>query len=395
MFLVNFLRFIFGYIFFRGSGGFSERFINLCSVHDIPLWDVTYEKDYFTACTTIQGYLKIKKASKNSGVKIRKTKKSGVPFIANRLKPRVGILIGVAFFFITLSLLSGKIWRIEVRGNVNVPTDTILASAEKAGLKVGISSKNLNTRQISLDTCRNIDSLSWAAVKVTGSCVFIDIIERNEPPKSQNKEGYYNLVSTKDAQLITLEPYSGTVLAKTYNPVLKGEILISSIVVHRDESVSFTHATGYAVGRTENSFSQKIDENFLSQKSELIKKTYEIQFFGLKIPFGKEPLKYSQKFSQKSFADFKGKVLPIGITVTEFYETKKENIKISPTVADKISVCDIMNEIHRFSQGKEIIDSKFSLDKKTHTADCQLICYENIGQEVAVEIEESYSEPQQ
>ncbi len=389
MFLVNLLRFLTGYVYFRGSGGFSERFINLCSVHDIPLWNVTYENGFFTACTTIQGYFKIKRASKNSGVKIRKLKKSGVPFIANRLKPRFGILIGAVFFALTLCALSGKVWRIEINGNTAVPTDVILSSAENAGLQIGVKTNQLNTRQISLDMCKSIDTLSWAAVSVKGNCVYVDITERTQPQKKQTKEGCYNLVSSKDAQLVTLEPYSGTVLAKTYNPVLKGEILISSAVQNKDETVSFSHASGYAVGRTENSFSQTTDTKTAFQKFDLISKTYEINFFGLRIPLGKAPEKYSQSFKKESHLSFKKKVLPIGICVTEFYQISNETKKIPSEIADKISVSSLLNEIYTFSLGKEIIDTKISIDKKTHTAKCDLTCFENIGVEVPVEIEQT------
>ena len=39
MFLIRLFRFLTGYIVFSGNGGFPERFINLCSLNGISLWD--------------------------------------------------------------------------------------------------------------------------------------------------------------------------------------------------------------------------------------------------------------------------------------------------------------------------------------------------------------------
>lgn len=392
MFLIDFLRFMSGFVEFTATGGFGERFINLCSVHDIPLWNLNYNDDYFTACTTIAGYKKIAVCSRNSGVKIRKKKSVGIPFILNRLRPRIGILIGSFFFIICFMFLSGKVWRIEVSGNTAVPTDTILSAAENAGLKIGVKSKDLNVVQISLDTCENIKNLSWAAIRVTGSCVYIDVTESKPAKQVENKKGLYNLVSSKDAQLIILEPYSGTVQAKTLNSVLKGDILISGTVQNRNESVSFVHASGYAVGRTENTISVKTNRTLTTCENTLLKRVYVINFFGFNIPLWSTPVEYDKKFEHSRFLSFDGKTLPIGISYTEYYVCSQGNKTISQKQAEQISMSKFMNEVNEFSYGKQIIENKISFDNKNCAVSGDFICYENIGIETPFEIEKTQQE---
>ncbi len=388
MFLVAFIRFLSGYIEFTASGGFSERFINLCSVHDVPLWNLSYHDDYFTACTTIEGYRKIAVCARNSGVKVRKKSTVGIPFIANRLKPRIGLLFGAVFFVLCISILSGKVWMVEISGNSTVPTDIILKASEDAGLKIGTKIKDLNAVQISLDTCKNTKNLSWAAIRVNGCCVHIDVTENEPAKKSEDKSGYYNLVSAKDAQLVILEPYSGTVQVKNFNPVLKGDVLISGTAANRDESVTFTHASGYAVGRTLTNLSSATPTKLSAIKNKLIKKVYYIEFFGIKIPLGTPPEKFSQKFEHSQHISYSDKVLPIGISYEEYYNLSDTDKTISSNRAKLISMSDFMNQVHEFSYGKQIINHKVTIDDYG-TVSGEFTCYENIGIEIPFEIEES------
>lgn len=56
MLFIKLIRFLCGYVRFRAKGGFPERFINLCSKENIPLWDISGSKGEMYAKTTIRGY---------------------------------------------------------------------------------------------------------------------------------------------------------------------------------------------------------------------------------------------------------------------------------------------------------------------------------------------------
>ena len=86
MFLIKLTNFLYGYIEFRAEGGFPERFINLCSVNEIFVWDIRHEKDCFFGCMGIDDYKKIKNIAQKSGTKIRVEKKVGLPFFINKNK---------------------------------------------------------------------------------------------------------------------------------------------------------------------------------------------------------------------------------------------------------------------------------------------------------------------
>lgn len=391
MFLVEFLRFVTGYAEFTGTGGFSERFINLCSVHNIPLWNVTYLDGCFTARTTIEGYFRIAVCARNSGVKIKKTRAVGLPFILKKLKPRVGLAIGAIFFVVCLSLLSNRVWLIDISGNGDIAKDVILAATEKAGLVIGKKTDELNVVQLSLNTCKAVEGISWAAIRVNGCCVYIDVTPAAESPKIEQKGGAYNIISSKDAQLVILETYKGTRQAKLFNPVLKGDVLISGFVVNKDESVSFVRASGYAVGRTETEISCSTGTDIPCKVFTYLKSTYALHFFGVTLPVGKAPAEFAQKFEQSKMAVYGTKTLPIGITATRYYSENERSKKISENQAKLISAGAFMNNFAQFSQGKQIVEADVSFALRHNRAETigKFVCYENIGIEAPFEAEET------
>lgn len=377
MFLIRLLRFLSGYVEFTVTGGFSERFINLCSVYDVPLWNVSHNKDYFTACTTINGYKKIPLFVKNSGVRVRKKACIGVPFIVSRLRLRAGLLAGVIFFFLCVSLLSNKVWIIDVSGNETLPDDIIVSAVKESGFKAGTKTKDVNAVDLSLDICKKVEGVSWAAVSVKGCCIYIDVKESAPSPETADRSGQYNLVASKDAQLVILEPYRGTPVAKISNPVLKGDILISGTVFKKDETPYFVCASGYAVGKTHSRLQESIPLSLKLINPIPIKKTCSISFFGINFSIGKPPDDFSGKFSFEKCLSFNQKNLPVSICITEFYNYENQNLA-DKKVCKSIALCDFLEKAHTFSKGKQITEADIRFPDNNEIQG-NFVCYENIG----------------
>ena len=57
--LITFLRMLFGFVEFEAIGGFPERFLNLCYINGITLWNVQNDGVKVKACTPIKAYRNI------------------------------------------------------------------------------------------------------------------------------------------------------------------------------------------------------------------------------------------------------------------------------------------------------------------------------------------------
>lgn len=391
MFLLRILQLITGYVRFKAYGGFGERFINLCSQNEINLWDVETNGETIYASTSIEGYRKIRPCAKRSGMTTRLIKKKGIPFFIFRHRKRIGIPIGILFFIISISLLSTRIWLINVEGNSTIPNETILTAFEKSGLYVGCSKLSSDPVMISNLAENKIDGISEVSVNIHGSRATIKVKERGETPDIIDYTGTYDIVSSKDAQLVILEPYRGTTVAKKLNSVLKGEVLISGIVENKDLSTSYVHASGYAVGRTEETIKAEVlqNENFKKIKSQ--KKIYSIYFLGIEIPLGKAPKKFDFVFKKEKYLSYSGKQMPIGFFVTEYSSISNNKAKLNQAQQSAICIERFMNSAKEYSDTRQIISEKDMVNFKSKDKNIigKFVCFENIGIERKFTINES------
>ena len=131
--LFNFFRLIFGCVYFTAYGGFAERFINLCTANGIPLWSIKKRPSGLTACTTVSGYKKIKASAKASGMTVRIKKKVGLPFVLHRYESHSGLFVGLVAVVLILTLMSNRIWVVNVHGNTTVSDEKIEQIFSDAG----------------------------------------------------------------------------------------------------------------------------------------------------------------------------------------------------------------------------------------------------------------------
>lgn len=390
------MRYFSGYVEFIGKGGFGERFINLCSVYDIPLWSVRADSGGFIARTTPDGYKNILICARKSGVKTSMRRRVGVPFIIHRYRRRWGLAAGAVFLVLCLSFLSTKIWLIDVSGNSSVTDDEIIECVKEAGLFIGATKSKLNPPQISLYASGKIEKLSWISVNITGSCANIEVREGFDSPKIKDSSGQYNLVASRDAQLVILETYNGSAQAKIFNPVLKGEVLISGIDQNKDESAAFTHADGYAVGRTEDKFNIDCTTDEKAYKSKLIRRVKKLYFFGIEIPLGKVPKDYDSKFDFKKYFSLGAKAMPFGIFYTDYSKREADEKALSQKQTKLVACTRFLKAAVKYSETHQTIKSSYNI--KTTDAGSRLTAdfagYENIGIEVPFETDEGAYEEQ-
>lgn len=389
MFLLNFLRLFTGYVRFRACGGFGERFINLCSQNSIILWNVRMQNDVIYASASVESYKRIRSCLKKSGMTAKIIKKAGLPFLLFRYRKRIGIPIGIAVFVLSISILSTRVWLINIEGNQHIPEETVISALEESGLYVGCPARSDPVR-ISLSAGNMIDGISEISVSIKGSSADVKIKEREPSPEIADSSGMYNLVASADAQLTVLEPYCGTPLAKTMNTVLKGEVLISGIVKNRDESTSYVHASGYAVGRTEKIIEVGVGQNEKFRKNESVGRKYSLFFLGVEIPLGKSEKNYDLAFKKEKMLSYSDKKMPFGIFRTEYSSFIDSTEPLTEKQKELICIERYLETARKHTGSRQLISetSEENFGGENKTIKGKFTCYENIGIEQEFSIEE-------
>ena len=54
------LRYLSGYVCVELTGYATERFLNLCTNHDINLWNMDHKEDTYTFCMSLEDFRKIR-----------------------------------------------------------------------------------------------------------------------------------------------------------------------------------------------------------------------------------------------------------------------------------------------------------------------------------------------
>ena len=326
MFLIRLIRFLRGYVIFTCSGGFPERFINLCSLNGISLWDVKSSGGIITAKTSIRCYKSIRPCVKKSGMRIRLLKKSGFPFFIKPYTERKGIAVGIAVSAVMLIFLCSCVWTIDVTGNERFTKEQILSIAESYGIYPGAFRKNIDPKEIKTDIKSQFKDISWFAVNINGAHVSLEVTESTGSDEINDFTAPCNIISGIDGELLSLEAHEGTPAIKTGNAVTKGDLLISGVMEKTDGTPYFVHARGTAVIRTNRNISLSVPHNTTVRRFRDVKKYYTISILSLDIPLGFRKSTENQ-IRRHNMLDFRNTVLPVGIiTDTQFLHAEETTV---------------------------------------------------------------------
>ncbi len=387
MLLLRFLRFVSGYVSFSARGGFPERFINLCRLNRINLWELKSVNSVIRACTDCNGYKKIRKAAKKSGMKVKIEKKHGLPFFLDRHSHRVGVIAGICLCAAVVCILSTRVWSIEVAGNETVHSEEILEVFGELGIKKGISGRNVDVTAAEIAVLQRIEELSWVNINFDGCTARIEVREREKIPDEQEDKPS-EIVAARDGQIIILRPFSGTQELKTGNAVLEGDLIISGIRENKDLTVSFCRAKGYVVARTNRKITCEVKKEFAAEKTVETNHTYALEFLTFLIPLGRQT---QSGYVDKTELKINGVTLPFA--VIRRTETQKEQVAVKLT-DDQVQ---LLARLRFFEQCAEEFRPLITESEKI-TADIQpdgctfsgdFVCIENIGREIPLEIEET------
>ncbi len=383
MLFIKLLKYLRGYVTLTATGGFPERFINLCKRCGIELSELRCSSGEITAKTDLVSYKKIRYAAKNSGMRVRILGKKGLPFILKRNSHRIGVPIGVAVCIVLTVILAGRIWRVEVTGNSAVSQAEIISVFEKLGVRKGVASDSVDIGRTEIEAMRHLPEMAWLNVNISGSTAVIEVRESVERPETDAPDpAPSNLVASRDGQIVTLRPFSGTREQKVGNSVLKGDLLISGITVNKDQSVSFCKAEGYVTARTvhniETQAKSKVNGKIIADE----RKTGIIHFLVFDIPLGRASGGFRQRFS----LNINSVELPVGFTFIRKESLRKTETALSKDRAVLLAELEFSAACSEEFRGIEI--ERVILRNDNGAVKGEFTCLENIGEEKLMEIEE-------
>ncbi len=362
---INFLRLILGFVEFEATDGFTERFLNLCTINGINLWNVRNDGVKLKAFTDIKSYKGIKKTAKKSGMKIKIVKKHGLPFFINKNKTRAGVLIGLLLAVIFLIFSSCVIWNIEVVGNDTVKTEALEESLKDYGVKIGGLKSKIDSIEIKEKILKEYSDISWVSLNIFGTKALLEVKENVKKPDITKDETPTNIIAEKDGQITLVEGYRGKNAVKEGDVVLNGDLLISGIIVNEDNTETLLHSFGKVYAKTDFMLAERVERLQENNCIVVCDEKYYIYFLGLEIPLVKR-CKGDLLYRGVSLLRSEGGELPFGISWECFYEYQSESLLLSESEAKLIALLSCVEK-----KRNEISDDETVFSEKHKVKSCE------------------------
>ncbi len=241
------IRFFNGYVKIRVQGYSAERFLNLCSYHQIYVWGLVSLQDCYEMYMTLNGFRKIKPLVRKTHTKIQLVERFGLPFFIHNNRYRVTFATGLLLCITLLFFYSGYIWDIHFEGNEKWTEETLLEFLKTTDVKPAMPKKEVDCPRIVKDIRRQYDDIVWVSASIDGSRLRIQIKENEDTflqeKAEKNTEEHTHvsleneaavtaskgtdLIASSDGVITSMITRSGTPLVHIGDSVKKGQILVT------------------------------------------------------------------------------------------------------------------------------------------------------------------------
>lgn len=320
------------------QGYAPERFLNLCSNHNILIWNLTKCGDCYRFDLSVKAFRQIKPFLIKTGTKIRILKKEGFPFRLHRYRKRKFFFAGSVCAIFLIWLMSQFIWNVEIRGNSSVTDETVLAFLKEHKTGCGNWKQSIDCEEIEKSLRKEFGGIIWASAQIAGTKMTIDLKE-NLVHKTQEEDVAYevsDLVADKKAVVDSIITKNGTPCVSVGDTVEPGTVLVSGRIDIMNDAGEVSGYRYYNADAdvyliTEYEYFDEIPiRHDVHEKTGRVKNICELEIFGRKITFGFGKNKFTQYEKVTDYHPLKLNTnfyLPIGWyrNTYEEYVLKQEN----------------------------------------------------------------------
>lgn len=377
-----------GYVKIHARGYFLERFLNLCLMEDILLWELNRPSpSELYAKVSIKAFKELRKSARKTRTKIEIEERYGLPFFLQKHRKRRGFAIGLIIFIIIIQYFSTHLMGITLDGNNAISDAKLLNALSSYGVKIGTPLDDIDSKILKNQLMTSLDELGWIGVNLKGSRLHLKITEREGREDIPGTDEPCNLVASKDGVVRLMEIRDGQTMVLVDTLVKEGDLLVSGVIDSKAVGMRYTHSYGEVFATTWYKEEIKIP---LSYKAKVMtdnkKSKIRLNFLGFSLPlYINEKPDYKQYTSHKAYDEY---ALPLKIFPSliiekeEFFQKKEQNRTRSVSEAVTLGKFQLLNQLNgKLSDGAEIIDLKISHEESgdfvTVTLECE--CLENIA----------------
>ena len=376
------LRYLSGYVCVELTGYATERFLNLCTNHDINLWNMDHKEDTYTFCMSLEDFRKIRPMVKKTRTKIRITKRCGLPFFLYRYRKRKMFLLGLLLCVGIVYAFSCYVWNIEICGNSTLSDDTVYRYLESEKIRVGTAKGKVDCEKLEAKIRQHFSNVIWTSVRLEGTKLTVDVKENlitQEPQEKQETETEeaQDLVADKDAVILSIVTRNGTPKVKAGDKVKKGKALVlGRIDIYNDakEIAGYQYCKADADIVAQTSYPYRYEVPTLVQKKAYTgkeKKRYSFWYRNKYIGLYQNGISYrfyDKESEKEQLCVMENFYLPFYIQTDIYREYQMKNHKIDKKEAKKMAADNLELFLSKLEEnGLQIIEKNVMMDKEKNS----------------------------
>lgn len=306
---------IYGVVTVQIEGFFTERFINLCRINNVKIYDIrNITKGIVRFKMNISEFKKLRKIARKTKCKVMIKDKKGIYFKLFKYRKRKIIFILIFLTAIFCILSSSFIWNVEIIGNEIVPKSQIEESLKESGIYKGRLKFNIDKKEIVNDLRIKQNDITWAGIEIDGTKVVVTVVEKTRINKdSVQNDAIGNIIATKSGIISKIVAENGTAIFKEGSYIYENDIAIEGAIYNKyvenkkvvakgilqakceytlDSEYEYSYINKIYTGKTKYRFTISLDENEnienklnKSKKYDITKNSKTLNIFGKTIYF--------------------------------------------------------------------------------------------------------------
>lgn len=373
--MTSLLRYLSGYVQVTLTGYATERFFNLCTNHNIFIWDLQHREDAYEFYMSLQDFFRIRPLVKKTKTRVRVIRRCGFPFFLHRYRRRKLFLLGFALGVGIIYAFSCYVWNIEICGNSALSQDTIYRYLEQEKIRVGVAKKDVDCEELEAELRQHFSNVIWTSVRLEGTKLTVDVKENlvtAEPDRTEADKTAKDLVADKNATILQIVTRNGTPKVKAGDKVKKGKILVSGrIDIQNDakEVVDYQYCKADAdiLAQTSYTYQKKVPKKTQKKAYTGKEKThYSLWYHNKYIGFSGKKVSYRlyEKETEKTqLRIFKNFYLPIYFQKDTYKEYRVKTYEVGKKEAKAIVARDLELYLSKLEEkGLQITEKNVIMD---------------------------------
>ena len=235
--MVKFIRLFRGYVRIRIAGPVPQRFLNLCSVHDISLWNIVAGDGAYEMNVSVADFFRLKPMAIKTKTKVVLLEKRGLPFHMQKWKKRKVFIGGFLFCVLGIYLVSMFLWDIRLVNEGRLTQEMLLSFLQDQGVGYGSLKREVDIDRVEKALRDEYPFIIWTSCKMEGTRLFVYVKENEQSVEERPVQNEpCNLLATVSGNVVSIITRNGVPKVKPGDEVKKGDVMVGGEVpVYNDD----------------------------------------------------------------------------------------------------------------------------------------------------------------